>query len=161
MKPGGGRLKGASFERAVAKVIVKALSKFGITKADCYRTPLSGGHRYAKKEDPGDLVISRRLRQYFSHTVECKDYKKSVLSHFFYLKPSLRECKWLEQAISQETQKLDMLLVFKHDHTMFCCRRLMRIPKSKPSLCFVFKGGSYVVELFKDYLQALVTVQTR
>ena len=75
MKAGNGRLKGNGFERVVAGLIVSTFEQYGITKLDCYRTPGSGGHRFASKVDPGDLVISRKLRKYFNFSVECKFYK--------------------------------------------------------------------------------------
>ncbi|MDE2099978.1 MAG: hypothetical protein KGL39_22180 [Patescibacteria group bacterium] len=76
MKKGGGREKGSRFEREVAKIVVRAFADKGITQKDCYRTPLSGGHRFAAQSDPGDLVISERLRRFFPYAVECKSYKK-------------------------------------------------------------------------------------
>lgn len=75
MRPGGGRAKGAAFERHVAKLIVTAFAGEGITAKDCYRTPLSGGHIHASKSDPGDLVMSRALRKLFPYSVECKHYR--------------------------------------------------------------------------------------
>lgn len=76
MKPGMGRVKGASFERKIAGMIVKAFASRGITKKDCYRTPSSGGHRYAKETDPGDLVLSPELTKLFPFSIECKHYRK-------------------------------------------------------------------------------------
>lgn len=76
MKKGGGRAKGAAFERHVSKVLIAAFEAYGVTAEDCYRTPQSGGHRFARKEDPGDLVISKRLQKLFPFCVECKFYKK-------------------------------------------------------------------------------------
>lgn len=76
MKPGMGRLKGSNFERKVAGMVVQAFAQHGITKADCYRTPSSGGHRFAKQQDPGDLVLSPVLKNMFNFSVECKKYRK-------------------------------------------------------------------------------------
>lgn len=76
MKKGGGRAKGSAFERHVAKMVVATFECYGISNADCYRTPLSGGHLHASKLDPGDLVMSPKLRKYFPYSVECKSYKK-------------------------------------------------------------------------------------
>lgn len=76
MKLGGGRIKGSTFERKIAGMVVRAFAPFGITKKDCYRTPLSGGHIHAKHCDPGDLVCSPELRVHFSYSVECKKYAK-------------------------------------------------------------------------------------
>lgn len=102
MKPGRGRNKGNKFERDVSKIVVRAFKQFGITQVDCYRTPSSGGHRYAKHEDPGDLVISRRLRKMFPWHVECKNDKRVDLQHFYMPfskhKKTWVEQKWLKQA---------------------------------------------------------------
>lgn len=75
MTHAGRRLKGNAYERRIAKIIVVAFAPFGITRKDCYRTPSSGGHRFAKKEDPGDLVMSPALRLLFNYSVECKHYR--------------------------------------------------------------------------------------
>lgn len=76
MKAGGGRNKGSAFERKVAKLIIATFANKGINKEDCYRTPGSGGHRFASKTDPGDLVLSPALRELFNFSVECKHYAK-------------------------------------------------------------------------------------
>lgn len=96
MLPGRGRAKGAKNERALSKVIVSYFAHLGITQECCYRTPGSGGHRFAKKTDGGDLVISPVFRKYFNFSVEAKDYasinwllpmleyrEKSVLSQWW------------------------------------------------------------------------------
>lgn len=115
MKPGGGRAKGSSFERKVAKMIVAAFAKQGITKEDCYRTPGSGGHKYACKVDPGDLVLSPKLQKLFNFGVECKFYKS--LDWAMLLRPDNRRGdfgSWWRQAVkaTQGTSKCP-LLVFK------------------------------------------------
>lgn len=79
MRKGGGRNKGSAFEREVAAAIIDTFACVGVCKEDCYRTPGSGGHRFAKKEDPGDLVISGRLRKHWPFAVECKHYAKISL----------------------------------------------------------------------------------
>ena len=76
MKLGGGSAKGKAFERHVAHMIIDAFASFGITKQDCYRTPLSGGHFAASKEEPSDLVLSPKLRKLFPYVIECKSYRK-------------------------------------------------------------------------------------
>lgn len=119
MKRGGGRVKGNAFERQVAKMIVEAFSDHGIDSKHCYRTPLSGGHRYAKKCDPGDLVMSPELRKLFPFAVEAKSYKRlkwrELLSP---LKKSGQFYKWWQQAcLGATSQGLNPLLVFKENNS--------------------------------------------
>jgi hypothetical protein len=119
LRAGGGRAKGNSFENKVAKLIRKAFAEFGMDETDAYRTPSSGGHRFAKKEDPGDLVISARLLKLFPHHVECKHYRRVELWPLFF-----RESKhlkawhykvWLKQTCdaSSKQEGRHPLLVFK------------------------------------------------
>ncbi len=115
MKPGGGRQKGSSFERKVAKLIVATFAQYGITKEDCYRTPGSGGHRFASKKDPGDLVLSPALKKLFPYSVECKHYKE--LDWTMLLRPDQRRGHfgtWWRQACkaAQATDTVP-LLIFK------------------------------------------------
>jgi len=118
----GKRNKGNSFERRVSKMIVAAFKELGITAEDCYRTPLSGGHRYSKKEDPGDLVISPKLQKLFPFTVECKNDRRANISHFFNLKSTTPEVRWWKQACQQnKSEATSPLLVFKAHHEIFCC----------------------------------------
>lgn len=98
MKPGRGREKGARNERALSKFVTGYFAHVGITCADCYRTPSSGGHRFAKKTDGGDLVISPVFRKYFDFSVEAKDYAKInwlllLLEH----RPLSELSKWWKQ----------------------------------------------------------------
>lgn len=122
MRPGGGKSKGSGFEREVAKKIVKAFSKFGIKETDCYRTPLSGGHRVASKADPGDLVISPELRELFPFTVECKRVEAFSLVHLLVpsavreKKKSWLENKFLDQAVRETLPKTRPLLVVRRNN---------------------------------------------
>jgi hypothetical protein len=126
MRPGGGRAKGHAFERQVAKLIIKAFARFGIKKVDCYRTPLSGGHRFACKKQPGDLVISARLAKLFPFCVECKNNERWEMWHFVSgLQEDSIESKWLRQALAETTGKRHPLLVFKKNNIpAFCALRL-------------------------------------
>lgn len=128
MKPGGGRPKGNAFERIVGKKVVRAFKKagFSVDDTDCYRTPSSGGHRYAKHEDPGDLVISKRLRKVFPFSVECKDQKSLEISRFLLPmnthKASWPEHQFLAQCVeaAKLKKKLTPLLVFKTQSRIYC-----------------------------------------
>jgi hypothetical protein len=147
MKPGGGRNKGNAFEVLVAKKIVHAFAKAGFKfdNTDCYRTPSSGGHRYAKHDDPGDLVISPRLLKAFPFSVECKDQKSLELYRFFIPfarhKSSWPEHQFLDQTIAAAELKhgLSPMLVFKKDSKVFCAfpSPIMSWP---PSLTFIYKN---------------------
>ncbi len=110
-----------NFERGVAKQVVATFKEHGIQDKDCYRTPLSGGHIHASKNDPGDLVISRRLRRLFPFHVECKAYNSinmaQLLVPFKRWKKSWKWSKWFAQVTKSCTDdELIPLLVFKEDN---------------------------------------------
>lgn len=163
-RPGAGRPKGNSFENAVANMVVKHFRKFGITKEDCYRTPGSGGHRYAKKQDPGDLVISDSLEEMFPFVVECKSYKEINLYAFLY--PTKRWLTtwhykaWLKQccAAADAFSKRHPLLVFKGNGTpYFAALPAEAMPDSMVrKIHFRYENESWVVVLFKDLLRHYV-----
>ena len=115
MKPGAGRNKGSAFEREVAAVIIKTFAGLGIGKEDCYRTPSSGGHRFAKKTDPGDLVCSARLQKLWPFAVECKHYKEIRLD--WLMVPNVKSglvSNWWKQAVAAASVGYP-LLVFRQD----------------------------------------------
>lgn len=121
MKPGGGRNKGNSFERVIAKQIVDAGKHLGLCKEDCYRTPSSGGHRYAKQQDPSDLVLSPKLLKYFPLIVECKHYKYIDLQQLWTKKGQI--FTWLDQVLreakGQEDRYPAVIMRWNHSQT-FC-----------------------------------------
>ncbi len=111
---GPGR-KGHRFERDVAAMVCAAL---GLSKDQCYRTPLSGGHGFSAKQDPGDLVILPKLLRRFPFVVECKHEKDASVAPFFDDEGDRRkkEKEWMDQVISAaENAKVvrNPLLVFK------------------------------------------------
>lgn len=130
MRPGGGRAKGSAFEREVAKMIVATFASKGITKEDCYRTPLSGGHVYASKKDPGDLQISAALAKLFPYSVECKSYRSLPWEKLVRRTTSIFD-KWWEQALraAEGTKRLPILVfkqngspayvMYRHNMTMY------------------------------------------
>lgn len=122
MRSGGGRAKGNGFERDVAALILQHAGK-KFTKADCYRTPLSGGHRFAREKDPGDLMMSPALDKRFPFTVECKRYKEIRYEHFISSKPmsSWQEFAWLQQAIDATAKKHSTLLVMQSNRGEIFC----------------------------------------
>lgn len=162
MKAGGGRNKGNAFERKVAKEVVTAFACFGIKKSDCYRTPLSGGHIHAKQSDPGDLVISKRLRKYFPFHVEAKHYRNVSLNALFFpiekQKPAWKFKKWVEQVGRAKRQGLTPVIVFKENLgpilALFPDHELV----SKIGIRFrvLYKGEPWHVVKFSRMLQVLV-----
>lgn len=66
------KIKGNRYENAIA---LKIIAFFDLTRADCYRTPLSGGHRFDSKNYPSDLVKSTKLKQLFPYHISCKNVK--------------------------------------------------------------------------------------
>lgn len=93
-----GHRKGASWERRVAKQIVKAFNDAGnkkITQRDCWRSIGSGSHVIAA----GDLEMSDRLLKLFPFAVECKSYRKIEWRNFLTKNKKSKEMKWITQAI--------------------------------------------------------------
>lgn len=163
MKPGGGRAKGNNFERHVARLIVQAFREFGIKKIDCYRTPLSGGHLFASRKDPGDLVISPLLRKYFPYSVECKNDKRLDLERFFIPfkqhKKSWPEHQWLDQVLRATAgTDLQPLLVFKGMRTEIYCA-VWPFQWTGGSGCshltFRYKGRDWVLLRFDFFLHMI------
>ena len=131
MNKGGGRIKGSHFELETAKAIVKAFNDLGITAKDCYRTPGSGGPRFAKKTDPGDLVLSPKQREYFPFAIECKFYREISLDSL--MTPCVRKgqfLSWWKQAVAATPADAGVhtLLVFRQNYGQCYCmfRRSLR-----------------------------------
>jgi hypothetical protein len=169
MKPGRGRQKGNRFENEVAKIVAHAFRHFGITSTDSYRTPSSGGHRFAKKKDPGDLVISKKLRELFPFSVEVKSYGKIDLFKLFtpiedHLKSSQFK-QWLAQtcAACNGNKRLYPMLVFKQNQSVILCA----IPAVYPLIAHFsrrnytrtkmqYRGETWYVVRFDQLLKQLV-----
>lgn len=163
MKAGGGRSKGNSFERHVAKLVVTAFDCLGITQEDCYRTPSSGGHKYAKKEDPGDLVISKKLHKYFPFHIEAKHYRKVSLNALFTpIEKQKRAWKfkgWVEQVNAASRKGMHPVIVFKENSGPV----LALLPQIMPLAARVgirfrtkYKGETWYVMEFAAMLRELV-----
>lgn len=162
MRKGGGRSKGNSFERKVAAMVVSTFADKGITKEDCYRTPLSGGHRYAKGKDPGDLVISKKLEKYFPFATECKSYKSIYLPALWLPSKSWKKAwkfkQWLKQTCAACTEDRHPLLIFKGNGTpeFAVLPRLMTLTVGlKPRLMIEYEGEEWMVVLFSNLLKRL------
>ena len=160
MKPGGGRLKGSAFERKVAHLVVNAFKDLGITSKDAYRTPMSGGHRYARKNDPGDVVISYRLRKIFNFHVECKCYATVKLDQFLVpvklWKKSWKAAKWLKQMEDAAVKDMIPLLVFKENNgETFAAFPVVpsKVPPFACKLLFVYHGEEWAVVRFVTFLR--------
>jgi hypothetical protein len=112
MRKGGGKAKGSAFERQIAKDIVKAFSKQGITQRDCWRSINSGGHVIAC----GDLEMSEKLMAMFPYSVECK-FRKKIKWQNFMLAGHTEESDWFLQARAGalKIKGLDPLLVMKEN----------------------------------------------
>lgn len=158
-----GRTKGNGFERQVAKMVVTAFACFGVKTKECYRTPLSGGHLHASQYDPGDLVISKRLRKYFPFKVECKFYRNIRLWPLFTnvdkQKKGWKFKPWLAQTCKGGNGKLHPMLVFKENNGPVICM----IPQIMPIITQIdnrfrtkYNGETWYAMLFKDVLRELV-----
>ena len=164
MKPGGGRDKGALFEREVAKLIIKAFACYGIKRKDCYRTPLSGGHRFASKLDPGDLVVSARMRKLFPFSVEAKHHKNITGLEWGALlcgnDPAELLSWWRQTVRAAKTRKLEPLLVFKQNFgrifAMYRAQGLLTTASIYPCMRTRLGGESVRVVLFSKVLAKMV-----
>jgi len=162
MKAGGGRNKGNAFERKLANEVVTAFSCFGIKKSDCYRTPLSGGHIHAKQSDPGDLVISKRLRKYFPFHVEAKHYRQVSLNALFTpiekQKKAWKFKPWVEQVGRAKKHGLTPVIVFKENNGPILAMLPMYPPLTDTRIIFKtrYKGEPWYVITFKSMLRILV-----
>jgi len=126
MKRGGGKRKGSAFERTIAIVFRE---KFNLDAKHCYRTPLSGGHFAARRNDPGDLVFSPAFQNSLPIPicVECKNQKDWKIGRFWEnlkAKRSWPETQALKQAIEAAgTTHCAPVLIFKYhqDKEIWCC----------------------------------------
>lgn len=146
------------FERSVAAQIVATFADLGIGNKDCYRTPMSGGHRYARKNDPGDVVISSRLRKYFPFHVECKCYATVDLSQFLVpmrlWKKSWYATKWLKQMEDAAVDGMIPLLIFKEDKGETLAAAPVQLGLGFVNrLNFVYQGREWNVVRFSTFLR--------
>jgi hypothetical protein len=160
MKKGGGRQKGSKFERDCAKAIIDTFACKGITAEDCYRTPGSGGHRFAKKTDPGDLVCSRRLAKLWPYAVECKFYAKVELR--WLMQSNVKEglfSSWWAQAVAATPKDRRALLVFRQNrdepYAMFAYPKdaVGMDPPIRPFILTRVNGQQVYVVRFKSLLR--------
>ena len=150
MKAGGGHGKGASFERVIAKAIIKAYKRFGVTQRDCWRSTLSGGHA----RSAGDLEMTERMEGLFPFCVECKFHKRIEWWRFLVPLPlrkkSWKEMQWLEQTLegARKRHGLAPALVMKEN--------------SRPILVMVYmkklsgEDMGWTVWFWKDFLKFAV-----
>ena len=120
MRAGGSKSKGSSFERVVAKLIITAGEDLGFTKRDVYRTPLSGGHVFAKHKHPSDLVMTKKVLRVFPASIECKHYKKFELQNLWTRQGLLFD--WIDQALrATEGTRVNPVVVFKWNLSKIFC----------------------------------------
>ena len=149
MKKGGGHGKGSSFERKIAKDIVKAFRKKfkWVKQRDCWRSVLSGGHEMSA----GDLRMTPEFQKLFPYAVECKFYRKIDWWKFLLTKkkPLGKEWRWVRQAVEGslkgQRDHLMPLLVMKANFgpTIVC-----RPPRASE--------GGWRFDLWKDFLEEAV-----
>lgn len=150
-----GRRKGAAFERTVAKLICET---YGVERKHCYRTPLSGGHIHASKKDPGDLVISSRLRKMgFKYSVECKFYRRLDWNMLMTRrKKKSHWTTWWAQACKASSDKNPPLLVVRENRRKELFAVLKDAPPwSTPSITTRLNGDSVRVIRFQDLLKSI------
>lgn len=126
-----GHGKGSAFERKIAKEIVKAYSKFGITQKDCWRSTLSGGHPRAA----GDLEISERLGKIFPFCLEMKHHKKIRFENFLLIHPS-KEKRWITQTLdgAEKAKGMIPVLVMRANNCPIYAMIGLKVNKSSTKL---------------------------
>ena len=152
MRKGGAKAKGSSFENKTAKQILKAAGN-QFTRTDCYRTPISGGHPFASKNHPSDLVLSKKLRKVFPFSVECKHYKKLELQHFFTRQGDF--LKWIDQAMKATENSrvaVEPMIVFRWNLSRTYCI-VPWITHSGTYIRFRYRGKEWKVVLFASFLR--------
>lgn len=168
MRPGGGRAKGNGFEREVARDIVATFRNQGITKEDCYRTPMSGGHRFARREDPGDLVVSPKLRELFPYVVECKRDRRFQLWHLLALERTWQkswiEASFLDQTLreAEGTNRPPLLVVRKdREAAIAITTTTPLLPTTSSQLVFVYGGHIWLGTLWSVFLHTFAREKTQ
>lgn len=164
LRAGGARAKGSSFERSVSKLVVSAFEEFGITPKDCYRTPLSGGHMRASESDPGDLVISPALANYFPVSVECKAYKSVPWLKLIHprKKRGIWDKWWKQCCTAAYKQKRLPVLIFKQNNSdvyaMYAYQDLtaLGVGHIVPNITTRVNGDKVRVIAFAQFLDAIV-----
>ena len=169
--------KGSAFERLVARLIIDEFNKrgFKFVAEDCYRTPGSGGHVYASKQNPSDLVLSDRLLYYFPFTIECKRDERYDLTHFFVPikdhQKSWKEQHAVEQVISANTpwgletinkRRYPMVIFQTNRNPIFCFtpadayHHLFGAVNQEINLPVNWNGHWWVLCLFKPFLKSMI-----
>lgn len=161
MTPAGSRAKGKRAERAIAKMVMRAFCDYGISSKDCYRTPSSGAHPYAKLNDPGDLVMSPKLRKLFPYHVEVKDHANVNIAHLLIpakqWKKDWKFGSWFKQVTTATRKNLYPMLVFHTTGRFWMAAVADLLAPTTPCLIlYAEKRKWYVVE-FKRYLQDIST----
>jgi hypothetical protein len=164
VRTGGGRQKGNGFERAVAKMVISAFAEFGITKKDCYRTPLSGGHMRASLNDPGDLVMSQKLLNYFPVSVECKAYRAVPWNKLLWprKKKGVWDSWWKQACKAAYVQKRLPLVIFKQNgsvpYVMYVHHDLTTLGVGiiSPNVTTKVRGDKVRVAILSQFLDQIV-----
>lgn len=160
MKRGGGRKKGSNFERQIAQIFRE---KFNLDPKHCYRTPLSGGHFAASRNDPGDLVFSAPFLRTLPSPVcvECKNQRDWRIGRFWEnlkARKSWPETQALKQVIKAAGTTSSPMLIFKYhgDKEIWCCVTSALKPSGLRALRFKFKGRIFYLAKFETTLDKWV-----
>ena len=153
--------KGSKFELLVAHKIVDAAGE-PFEKKDCYRTPQSGGHRFA---GANDLQISDRLFEIFPFGGEMKHRKTFKIEQMFDPTQEIRE--YHDQVLAAVARDPDLrapaplLVVRGNGGGIYCASyrdALNRYWDTLPTTSgFVYRHGPAVwkMVLFDELLNAL------
>lgn len=157
-----GRKKGKRFERQVVKLMREA---FELGVKDCYRTPLSGGHFAASKEDPGDIFLGQEFQRSMPRPlcIECKNAKNFEISRFWSRdieNMSWAETKALNQVLKAAGSDKSPVLIFNYGLKIWCCCPEELRHQMVTGLYFTFKGRKFCLTLFEEVLRGWQKLQT-
>lgn len=161
MKPGGGRRKGKRFEREVVALIRDA---FALSVKDCYRTPLSGGHFAASKEDPGDIFLGREFQLSMPRPlcIECKNSVSFEIARFWSRdieSMSWPETKALYQVLKAAGKDKAPVLIFNYNRQIWCCCPEVLRHDTVTGLFFTFQKHKFCLTLLEEVLRGWQKLQ--
>ena len=157
------KAKGSTFERLVAKKLLDAAGE-PFTKADCYRTPMSGGHEYAGEFD---LVTSEAFQKVFPFGAEMKHRKNFKIEQMFEMTAEIRGyheqvTKSCSDYTATTTRSLAPIIVIRaNGGPLYCAAPAKAFAEFSsylghaPGIIYKFDGSWWKMILLDRFLDAL------
>lgn len=162
MRSGGGKAKGASFERAVCKALSQWLSN-GTNDDLLWRSAMSGGRstvafKAGKRlsAQAGDVSSIHRISHPFTETfyIECKHYRTLNFEGFIKGKGNLVAFWQIASREANQYEKIPMLIGRQNNHPQIVClsHEGLKVMKLRPKVS-VFDFDLHIV-LWDDFLKS-------